>query len=58
MIRTIKFWVNYDPAWRCVVESARFKKLLHPLKGCIIFQVKGTYAMPRAMTRSPTREAE
>ena len=48
-LRTVKFWVRYDPNRRMLRDTARFKWMLDvPSKdsGEVLIQVKGHYVPP------------
>ncbi len=50
-LRTITFWVLYDPMVQVVIASRKLKKdieRIHHPAGCVVVKVKGHYLPRRA----------
>lgn len=47
-LRTIVYWVVYDPSKKVIVTTHQFKKdVRRVFAGCVLVQMKGHYFPPR-----------
>lgn len=51
-LRTISFWVLYDPKRKLVIDFSKFKHRAKRMDGCVVIRVKGHYLPPK---RKPPR---